>query len=835
MKYPFLILNFLLITSKLISQGAECASALHINSVANYCSGNATFSNAGSTPGKHNLPSCWEPTATEDVWFEFSALGTDVLISVSGVNGGGTMIQPRIAIYSGNCKDLLTELNCTNGTVGFGTTQLYKAGLTPGNTYFIRIATTQANEGSFELCVNSYTPSTNPGADCNGASFLCNQHSISVASLGGGGANNHEIESGTCLYTGIINNESNSSWFYWTCGTSGSLEFDITPVNPLDDLDFIFYELKSSDPCGPRTPIRCCASSCLNETGSTGMSLTDNDTSEMPGCQTGDNAYIKSVTMVSGTSYALLVNNFSANTGFTLTFNSNNTNGGTFFGPNPQISSSAISICSGDSVVFDGALSKNCSTLNWNFTQNGFPSIAVGPGPHTVSYASKGDFTAILNGVDSIGCKSIDFVNIHVKPSIQVGINPFDTICSGNTVIQNITTDPSGGTLTFSAGSNSKIIGATNGIGDTINQTLINTSGINQNITYYVNANLDGCSEIDSCIVTVNAHSKPTFNYVAALCQGIQTAPSLSNQSLEGIIGSWTPSNINTQQLGTTNYKFTPMADQCADTAILEVTIVRNPEVLFSADKLLSCTPLLGTLSTQSIAGTSYTWQIDGQPSGNTPTINYNLVSPGCYDVQLQVVDSNGCSSSSILTDYLCVEADPVASFSYFPNVFSFPSENIRFYNTSIGNNTYSWDYGNGNSSSQIEEIHAFKNTTKGYYVTLTAASSAGCIDSVTHFIGYEEPLVYYIPNTFTPDHDDLNKLWNPIFTSGYDPYNFHLMIFDRWGELIWESYDSTIGWDGTYNKNIPVQEGIYTWVIIFGLSKNDDMKIVSGFVNLLR
>ena len=833
MRNKIVLFFVIVVATKLFSQGTDCVDATQINSVSNYCSGNAFFTNVGSTAGTYGLPTCWPATATEDVWFSFTALGTDVLISASGNGGGGTMLQPRIAFYEGMCGGTLNELNCANGAAGFGTTQLYEGALMIGNTYYIRVATTQANEGTFELCINSYTPSTNPGADCGGASFLCNQNPVSVAVLGGGGAFNDEPEPGTCLDMPGPD-ESNSSWFYWTCGTSGPLTFDITPVNPMDDIDFIFYQLNTANPCGSRTPVRCCSSSCLNATGSTGMSLSETDQTEMPGCQLGYNAYIQSINMTAGTSYALLVNNFSANTGFTLTFNSNNPNGGTFIGPNPQISSSSLNICAGGTVVYDALLSQNCSNVSWNFTQNATPTSAPGFGPHTVTYPNAGNYTAILNGIDQNGCQSVDFVNVNVNPSIQVNIVPYDTICSGTTFSQTISSIPAGASFSYSTSTNSNVTGASSGSGSAINQLLTNTSSVNQNITYYVNASLNGCSNSDSCIVTINPLSAPVFTQMGPFCLGITTAPSLPNQSLNGISGTWNPTIINTQQLGNFTYDFTPNPGQCADTTSLNIQVSLNPGVSFSADNLLACTPLLGTLITQSIPGATYEWLIDGQAAGNTPTINYNLSNPGCYDVALQV-DVSGCSGSLILSDYLCVEADPVASFSFIPGEFSAPSENVQFINSTPGNNTYSWNYGDGTTSAQIEEIHNYNNTTQGFFITLVATSPAGCTDSLTQFIGYEEQLVYYVPNTFTPDQDEHNQTWKPIFTSGFDPFNYHLVIYNRWGELIWESFNHSIGWDGTYNKIIPVQAGTYTWVIDFHLKNNDDKQSLTGTVNVLR
>lgn len=824
---------FLVLPWSFWAQGDDCGTATPINNVQNYCSGNGVFTNVGSTPGTYGLPTCWPANATEDVWFSFTALGTDVLISASGIGGGGTMSQPRIALYDGICGGLMNELNCSNGTPGFGTTQIYEGALVPGNTYYIRVSTPQANEGSFELCINSYTPTTNPGADCGGAAFLCNQNPVSVGTLGGGGLNNDEPEPGTCLDMPGPD-ESNSSWFYWTCGTGGPLTFDITPVNPMDDIDFIFYQLNTSNPCGARTPVRCCSSSCLNATGSTGMGLAEVDQNEFPGCQAGYNAYIQSITMTPGTSYALLVNNFSANTGFTLTFNNNNPNGGTFAGPVPQITSSNLTICTGDSVVFNGTSSQNCAIYNWNFTPNASPSSAVGVGSHTITYPNAGTYVAILNGLDNTGCQSLDYVNVTVNPPVQVIIAAVDTICSGANFIQNITSSPAGATFSYTPSANPNLTGANPGAGGSINQIINNTSNSAQNITYVVNANLNGCQDSDSCILTVTPLVEPNFNVMGPYCLGLIPAPMLPASSTNAIQGTWNPLAVNTQQLGSFNYTFNPTPGQCADSASLTVQISDNPGVSFSADNLLGCSPLQGTLTTPAVNGATYLWQINGQQAGNTATVSYNLPNVGCYDVELQV-DISGCAASALLSDYLCVEGTPVVGFSFVPGEFTSPSELVSFNNGTQGASSYVWQYGDGNSSNQPEGTHTYTNTTGGYFVTLIASSPSGCTDSLTQFIGYQEPLIYYVPNTFTPDQDQFNQQWKPIFTSGFDPYDYHLRIFNRWGELIWESFNDETGWDGVYGTDFQAQEGIYTWEITFATKTKNEKQQLTGTLNLLR
>ena len=74
----------------------------------------------------------------------------------------------------------------------------------------------------------------------------------------------------------------------------------------------------------------------------------------------------------------------------------------------------------------------------------------------------------------------------------------------------------------------------------------------------------------------------------------------------------------------------------------------------------------------------------------------------------------------------------------------------------------------------------------------------------------------FYVPNAFTPDGDYANQTFQPVFTSGYDPYDYHLQIFNRWGEIVFESYNAARGWDGHYGDGGLVDDGVYVWVIEF-------------------
>jgi gliding motility-associated-like protein len=164
----------------------------------------------------------------------------------------------------------------------------------------------------------------------------------------------------------------------------------------------------------------------------------------------------------------------------------------------------------------------------------------------------------------------------------------------------------------------------------------------------------------------------------------------------------------------------------------------------------------------------------------------------------------------------------------------------VGFVNTSTGATDYSWTFGNNNGmSTQVEPSYDFTGAQSNQLVTLVASTPMGCTDTATSVIIFEEETIYYIPNTFTPDGDMFNQTFQPVFTSGFDPYNFSLYIYNRWGELIFESHDADQGWDGTYgagSKNVGiVPDGIYTWKVEFKPKNNDNKFVDIGHVTVIR
>jgi gliding motility-associated-like protein len=120
-------------------------------------------------------------------------------------------------------------------------------------------------------------------------------------------------------------------------------------------------------------------------------------------------------------------------------------------------------------------------------------------------------------------------------------------------------------------------------------------------------------------------------------------------------------------------------------------------------------------------------------------------------------------------------------------------------------------------------------------------STTGGCIGTDTVVVTViddcesEDEVVFWVPNTFTPDNDQFNQSFNVVFYSGYDPFSFELTLYNRWGELIWESHNVNVGWDGTYNNGMKVPDGVYTWKVRFKRIQNDLKETFYGHVNVLR
>jgi gliding motility-associated-like protein len=126
---------------------------------------------------------------------------------------------------------------------------------------------------------------------------------------------------------------------------------------------------------------------------------------------------------------------------------------------------------------------------------------------------------------------------------------------------------------------------------------------------------------------------------------------------------------------------------------------------------------------------------------------------------------------------------------------------------------------------------------TPGVFTITATAIATGCPSipqTMTVTVTECDPLLVWVPNTFTPNGDEFNTTWGATVSGPADLQDFRMRVFNRWGELVFESRDYTDGWDGTYALR-PAQDGAYTYQVSFGDKQTDYRQQVFGHFGLIR
>jgi gliding motility-associated-like protein len=278
------------------------------------------------------------------------------------------------------------------------------------------------------------------------------------------------------------------------------------------------------------------------------------------------------------------------------------------------------------------------------------------------------------------------------------------------------------------------------------------------------------------------------------------------------------------------------LGGNCGTSSTLNIVVNPLPVPTFSADVLSGCAPLTVTLTDNTIpAASSTVWTIVGETSSNNNgSFIYTFNNPGVYSVTLTLTSAAGCVGTTTINNMINVFPNPVADFSFGPSGADITNSLINFTNESSLNDLNNWDFGGLGSSTQANPSFTFPSDSPGNYnVCLAIETANGCVDTTCQTIIINDIFIIYVPNAFTPNEDGINDYFLPIL-SGFDPLSYELIIFNRWGELIFESQSQGVWWDGTH-KGILCQDDVYVWKIKVKDAIENKKREYIGHVSLLK
>ncbi|MCB9188259.1 MAG: gliding motility-associated C-terminal domain-containing protein [Flavobacteriales bacterium] len=470
------------------------------------------------------------------------------------------------------------------------------------------------------------------------------------------------------------------------------------------------------------------------------------------------------------------------------------------------------------------------------------------------TYSNSGSYTVTLTTTSSSaatsGCGShTDTYSMTVTVLDSVSIDyPSTTICTSDSNISPIVTGSNLGSFTSSP------------TGLTINSSTGDLSPYSSSegiytINFIPNTNCDS-SASTTIEVESGASVLPTPDMI--FCNGdIATIPDFVSQptglttnwslisgsdlgfgsSGTGNVPSFAANNQTTSSFESTYEVIADGSNSCPSVPdTFNIIIGYTPNSDFIGDSLHGCSPL--HVNFYSSAQESIClWDFgNGITSSSCDSVTQTFEA-GSYDISYSVTTSDGCSSSSIYSDYITSYETSNAQFSYNPQLVTIENSELTMINSSTFADQYFWEVEGQNgfyfSSTEDAPIITLPGDTSVYTICLYTTNANSCGSEYCEILEVLNVLSFFIPNSFTPNGDGINEYFGPVF-SGIEPSEYSFLIFDRWGTIVFEADNINTLWNGNMNSQI-VPEGTYIWKLNYKEAEQLEFKNIGGHVNLIR
>lgn len=439
-----------------------------------------------------------------------------------------------------------------------------------------------------------------------------------------------------------------------------------------------------------------------------------------------------------------------------------------------------------------------------------------GPVTQNLPTLGAGDYAVTIT--NAFLCNIVKNVTINEPAAVSVSVTPNQSICLNQTTDLSLST--TGGhapyTYTWNNGAHTETI--------SVSPTQTTTYSVSVQDANLCSGNVgqSTLSVLDSLHLSVSLST-------TQICIG---EPITLTGNANGGNAPYTIT-LNNNNVISLPYTFYPSSNQtielCLKDACTTPTVCRQttyevfslPEIQFQPDVTSGCEPhtVNFTAFSEDVIN-NWTWHFGDNGSSNIQNPQHVFNNDGNYGVSLIVTDNHGCKSTQNIENLIHVFPKPTAAFVPNPIAVSIINPVIKFNNISELNTTNFWIFNDGDSSLIVSPTHKFPDVGS-YLVELIVTSDQGCRDTATYTIQIKEDFTVYAPNAISVDQDGNNEVFY-ITGTHISPKGFNLSIYDRWGEIIYETdkYNpedpSQFGWKGTTKNNEYVPVGVYTWLARF-------------------
>lgn len=441
---------------------------------------------------------------------------------------------------------------------------------------------------------------------------------------------------------------------------------------------------------------------------------------------------------------------------------------------------------------------------SWNTNPPQYNSSAVG--------ITAGNYTVTIT--DANGCATVSTVTIAQPGPLTILAFAGDTVCPGQPAI--VAAGAAGGTGPYNYTWN-------NSLGNNSTHTVYPIVPTNY-VVFATDAN--GCvSASTSILIDVFQFTQNdlVMSMNPGICEGATATVLATVTGNTGTLNwvwnnqTWTNGGpFTVQPTSTTTYSVT-ISNQCGMTVSNSTTIVVHPLpiVTLSPQIASGCdrVPFTFVDNDPTNTGDFYAWNFGDNTTGTGNNITHDYLGSGTYTVTVVLTTQFGCIGSGNTITSVTVFDSPNAHFIASNLVVSELEPTFHFTNDcSVNTIGWQWDFGDNTTDNIPSPMHSYAQ--KGTYnVRLIATSNGGCMDTTEMPVTVEPEFTFYIPNAFTPNGDGNNDVF---LGYGHEIDSFSMMIFDRWGNLIFTSNDLNTGWDGHANDGSEIaQQDIYVYKIL--------------------